>query len=29
MDVTFIGQILGGLSKGTAPNLQKDSGDLF
>ena len=28
-DVTFIGQILGGLSKGTAPNLQKDSGDLF
>ena len=28
-DVTFIGQILGGLSKGGAPNLQKDSGDLF
>ena len=28
-DVTFIGQILGGLSKGTAPNLSKDNGDLF
>jgi outer membrane protein assembly factor BamE (lipoprotein component of BamABCDE complex) len=27
-DVTFIGQILGGLSKGTAPNLSKDDGGL-
>jgi outer membrane protein assembly factor BamE (lipoprotein component of BamABCDE complex) len=27
-DVTFIGQILGGLSKGTAPNLAKDDGGL-
>ena len=30
-DVTFIGQILGGLGKGTAPNLggAKDNGDLY